>query len=77
MTHELKVLPDFFADIYMQRKQFEVRKNDRDFKAGDILILRLWSPETGYGGAELTRTITYILPGGQFGIETGYCVLSI
>jgi short-subunit dehydrogenase involved in D-alanine esterification of teichoic acids len=30
-----------------------------------------------YTGAVCTRQITYILGGGQFGIESGYCVLGL
>ncbi|EIA7337258.1 DUF3850 domain-containing protein [Listeria monocytogenes] len=41
-THELKILSEYFWDIAEGRKTFEIRKNDRDFQVGDILILREW-----------------------------------
>jgi hypothetical protein len=37
---ELKVLIPYYEDIISGIKTFEVRKNDRDFKVGDILKLR-------------------------------------
>jgi hypothetical protein len=29
--HDLKIWPEFFADLLADRKQFQLRKNDRDF----------------------------------------------
>lgn len=76
--HELKTWPDYYFRIFSGQKKFEVRKNDRDFQIGDTLKLKEWNPETkDYTGRELLAEISYILPGGQFGIESGYCVMSI
>ena len=40
MEHELKIYPKYFEDVISGKKTFEVRKNDRKFNIGDILILR-------------------------------------
>jgi len=78
MIHELKTWPAYYNEVFMSHKTFEVRENDRDFKVGDMLNLKEYDPEKKeYTGRQLTRTITYILHGGQFGIEKGTCVMSI
>lgn len=60
------------------KKPFEVRKNDRDYKLGDHLLLQEFDPyEDVYTGKRLVRKITYILPGGAWGIEAGYVVLGL
>lgn len=38
--HELKTEPKYFDAILHYGKNFEIRKNDRDFRAGDFLHLR-------------------------------------
>jgi hypothetical protein len=77
-THALKVWSEFFDDVLFCRKKFEVRKNDRDFKVNDTLLLQDWDKNKNqYSGRETAFQVTYILYGGQFGIEPGYCVMSI
>jgi hypothetical protein len=76
--HELKVWPPFFNDIISGRKEFEVRENDRGFKVGDHLVLKEYDPKTEkYTGFSVEKEIRYILPGGAFGIEEGFCVLQL
>jgi ASC-1-like (ASCH) protein len=78
MTHELKCWPEYFDAIYIGEKKFEVRKNDRNYQVGDSLYLQEWSPQfQSYTGRMLVLQVTYILQGGQFGIEEGYVVMSI
>jgi hypothetical protein len=81
-THELKCWPPYFGVIIDGTKTFEVRKNDRGFQKGDVLLLREWDPHSnfgsgGYTGRDFTMLVTYVLQGGMFGIETGYCVLGL
>lgn len=74
--HELKTWPEYFDAINENRKTFEIRKADRDFKVGDVLMLQEYDPEKQrYTGQWLDVTITYVLEGGKFGIEEGYCAL--
>lgn len=73
---ELKLLKTFFQDVKDGIKPFEIRFNDRDYQVTDILILKeYWNGE--YTGREHTVTVTYVLDGGQYGIEQGYVVLGV
>lgn len=76
--HELKTWKEYYNEVFMCHKTFEVRKNDRDFKKGDILTLREWdNDKQEYTGRMLSRRVVYILHGGQFGIEEGFVVMAI
>lgn len=78
MEHELKSWPKFFWDVVCGFKSFEVRRRDRPFKIGDVILLCEWDPATQiYSGRRSYKTITYIQDGGQFGVEPDYCVLGL
>jgi hypothetical protein len=85
MVHELKTWPLFFEAVKNGTKQFEVRKNDRDFQVGDDLILKEFAPKgyyeeqdaDVYTGQFLHRKVSYVLKGGEFGIKNGYVVLGL
>jgi hypothetical protein len=76
-VHELKTVQPYFDQISRGAKKFELRKNDRDFKWGDILVLREYSTKTEtYQGNDLVVRVTAVLD--QFvGLQQGYCILSI
>jgi hypothetical protein len=77
-THELKIWPACFSAVEAGVKPFDVRENDRDFRVGDTLVLREYEPETEqYSGRSITRWVSYILQGGSFGVEAGWCVLGL
>lgn len=75
VVHELKIQPKYFDDVADGIKPFEVRYNDRDFKVGDLLILREW---TGYiyTGRITCVEITYILNNEHY-LQPGYVVLGV
>lgn len=76
--HELKTWTTYFEAILKGIKTFEVRNNDRNFQKEDILILKEWdNDKSEYTGRQISRDVSYILQGGQFGIEDGYVVMAI
>jgi len=59
--HELKIHPQYFTEVLEGNKTFEIRKNDREFKVGDIVLLRDFSPVMNmYSGHTVKKEITYI-----------------
>lgn len=77
MIHELKILPIYFYHVEIGSKNFEVRKNDRDFSVGDGLILKEYNKNNGYTGRIVHRRITYILDSSFEGISNGYVVMGL
>lgn len=70
--HRLKTLPKYFKAQILGNKQFEVRKNDRDFHVGDVLVLEEWDKQ--YTGTFLCVRVTYVLKD-FIGLKDGYVVL--
>ena len=85
--HKLKTWSRFWDAIASGEKTFEVRKNDRAFQTGDVLVLQKFDPDrfryemdcsTPVGRPhEIRKRVTFLLQGGQFGIEPGFCVLGL
>lgn len=91
-THFLKIAPNYLDAIKSGEKTFEVRRDDRGFQTGDLLVLKRYGRVgavyeylteencRAIKGADvdnITCRITWILTGGQLGIEPGYVVMSI
>jgi len=85
-THELKTDPDVFEQVFLENKNFEIRKDDREFKVGDGLYLR----ETKHTGAEMAEGapleytgrsigvgVQYILRGPIYGLQEGWVIMDI
>jgi len=73
MKHYLKTESSYFQSVQDGRKKFELRKNDRDFKVFDTIVLKevVNGVETGFG---LEMQIKYILHEME-GLEKGYCII--
>lgn len=84
-THDLKCWPNYYEAVERGEKPFEVRRDDRGFQKGDIL--RLWKYDHtrgyhttkphGHERAKIDRLVTWVLTGGQFGVEPGYVVMGL
>lgn len=74
-VHSLKILPEYFKSVKDGTKRFEIRYNDRNYKVGDLLLLREWS-NGHYTGNEIIVKVTYILDKFQ-GLKNNYVVMSI
>lgn len=78
MTHALKTWNEYYQLIRDGKKTFELRKNDRDFKTGDTILLQNYNPDTKkYTGEEMTFDAGYILHGPAFGLKKGYCIIQL
>ena len=91
--HSLKISRAYFNAILSGEKTFEARRDDRGFQRGDFLLLRLYDrdmhgnlnylpPGSNIKCPEnkanfIVVRVTWILTGGQHGIEPGYVVMSI
>ena len=86
-VHELKTDPEVFQSVKNELKRFEIRKNDRNFNVGDILLLR----ETTYSGEQIKNEmkpleytgdsiqcfVDYILHGPIYGLSDEWVIMSI
>lgn len=77
--HDLKTINPYFQAVWDGVKTFEIRKNDRNFKVGDLLKLREYLPDcSGYTGRVIYAEINYILKQNTFeGLAPGYCALGL
>ncbi len=75
MIHDLKVAIEFMDPLLTLSKTFEIRKNDRDFKVGDILRLREVNIVLEPTGRMICKRVLYVLKG--WGVERGYVAMSL
>lgn len=75
--HYLKTETEYYQAVEKGAKTFEVRKNDRDFKIFDMVILHEVVNGVPTGRTLDPMEIIYILPGGIYGIAPDYCVMQL
>lgn len=61
MIHQLKIESQYFKQIILGEKTFEVRKNDRDFHAGDYLGLNEITDHPCNAKGERKETGSFVL----------------
>ena len=74
--HTLKTETEYYQAVERGEKKFELRKNDRNFNKYDMVTLQ----EVVNGVSTVHKLeavqITYVLQGGKYGLEDGYCIFS-
>lgn len=77
-VHYLKIKPEYYKDVECGLKTFELRKNDRDFQVGDILMLIKLDDKGNETDQVIKAKVTYILKDcPQYGLKEGYAILGI
>lgn len=73
--HDLKILEEFLGAVVDGLKSFEVRRNDRDFRVGDVLNLKEWDNlHEAFTGVRVQRRVSYITDYEQ---KPGFVVLGL
>lgn len=76
IIYELKILPEYFGPVVSRAKKFELRKDDRGFKVGDLVLLKEWDGSEYTGRQAGIFIITYILRDcEEYGLKDGYCII--
>lgn len=74
VNHIVKSWPASFSAAWYGEKNHEIRFNDRDYKAGQVVRMQEFDPEKkSFSGRKLDVLITYFREGG-FGLHAGFCV---
>lgn len=79
-VHDLKIDRSVWTATVLRHKSFEIRKNDRDFKEKDDLLLRVYArsgSELGYTREWSLCHVDYILADTQYGMQDGYVIMSV
>lgn len=76
--HILKTWPDSFQAVSDGAKTFELRRDDRGFAVGDVLVLQEYEPGPDrLTGRTVERRVSHVLRDCPwFGLLPGYAVLS-
>lgn len=70
-----KILPEYFYDILLHNKRFEIRKNDCDYKVGDKVKLILFENNQTNPDNYFIVKITYVLKNiPEYGLDKDYCI---
>lgn len=73
-VHQIRLAKPYFDDVANGIKTFELRKNDRGYKKGDILEMMEFTDGKNTGRM-VKVLVTYILED-YTGIEDGYCIMA-
>ena len=74
--HEIQTETEFYQQVEKGVKRFEARKNDRNYKVNDKVILLESVQGVLTGRRHGPLEIDYMLRGPADGIEDGFCVFN-
>lgn len=79
IIHSLKCWPIPFSAIYHGEKNWELRKDDRQYSIGNYLLIKEWDNEKQeYTGSFVEKQIVWILRScPEWGLMDGFCILSL
>ena len=73
----LKTIQPYFDAVWSGVKPFEVRRDDRGYQPGDLLVLAEWDG-TAFAGRAYLGEVTYVMREGEkFGVGSGFVVLGL
>lgn len=74
--HDIKSHPKHFQPSLEDKKQFEIRRNDRDYKVGDTVTMHEYHYDHGdnYTGRKISGRIIYV---DDFAQQDGYIVFGV
>ena len=76
--HYIKCETNYYQQTEQSLKNYEVRKNDRDYKVGDFVYLQEIVGKTCTGREINGRKIISILHDYEFkGLKDGYCIFEL
>lgn len=75
--HFLKTVEPYFTEVSYGFKNFEVRKNDRDYQAGDHVELQAFDPiHNKKTGETVIKRIVYVMDNPEY-VKEGFVILGL
>lgn len=74
--NNIKIQSEYFEAVLRGEKRAEWRKNDRDYKEGDIYTLNEVGADRRLTGRSVQIRITHVVYGGKFEMPKDYCMFS-
>lgn len=76
--HSLKILDNFYEDVDEEKKTFELRKDDRNYKVDDLINFIVIDKKGNQIKTDIVYQIIYILRNvSEYGLSSDYCILGI
>jgi hypothetical protein len=78
MVHKKKILEKYANAKLTGKKPWEIRKNDCNYQVDDWIKFTVIDNETKEPtGRTYSSKIKYIFEGGEYGLEKGFCIMTL